>query len=261
LVAGRTYSYRIWAFDASGNESPSDQKHFRLVSAPVLTVPAVASTGSAGGYIPVSWTSPSAGTADAIVASGSYSVTPFGGVTEAIPTVGAGRPASGSLLFGKSGVPKVLQPGTLYLFRAGARDAWGNVAWSPIRSSAYPYDDRSTSLRYVGSWSKASTTGAWNGTTTGTSSGGSVSMTMPQINFSAKKFSVVATTSKLGGSFKVYVDGIYQRTVSTRSTVTALRRVVWASGTLTSHSHKLTIVQVKGSGLIRLDAVGVTLGA
>ena len=55
-------------------------------------------------------------------------------------------------------------------------------------------------------------------------------------------------------------NGRYVTTVSTRSSSTLLRRQVWTSAALATHrTHSVRLVQVSGSGWVRLDAVSVLL--
>ena len=260
LVAGATYSYSAWAFDGSGNASTPVTGHFRLVSAAVLTAPAIASSASTS-YIPVAYHSTGSGTA--AVRIGYSSTAPaLGG-----PSAWAAGPklaTSGTYAFGKGDLPVPARGGANFRFRAGAVDVWGNVRWSTaIATTLVPFDDRDSTLHYVGTWSHPATPGAWLATTTVTRTGGSVWKHVGQFpNTSApapRHFSVVATTMAAGGSVKVYLDGRYVTTVSSRSSATRLRQTIWTSATLSAKPHTLRLVQVSASGWFRLDGIAVAV--
>lgn len=261
LVAGATYSYSMWSLDASGNLSEPRIGHFRLVPAVVsLTTAPLASTTSTGGWIRLEYATASPGAAGVIL---SYSFQ--------APGMGSSRPsafwpglqlaARGSYFFGRGGYPQPLVPGGNYRFCAGTRDVWGNPHWSSTCAlSVFPLDDRDPTVAYAGTWTRVSTPGTWQGTTSMTSSGGAAAYRMPyRGGTSARRFTLLATTFATGGRFKVYVDGRYVATVSTRTSSTLLRRPVWTSSALTRTTHTLRIVQVAGSGWVRLDGLAVTL--
>jgi hypothetical protein len=258
LSAGKTYSYTVWYFDTSGNTSYR-QGHFTMIAAPTVSVPAVASSGSAGGYIPVTWNAKTTGVTSVVLSSGYTYTTPSGSMTSAMTPPGASQPVSGTWAYGKGGVPEALRVGATYVFQVGARDKWGNTRWDSLRYSTVPYDDRNAKIAFSGAWTRVSTTGAWLATSSVTSTGGRATITVPVINVSAKRFYVVASRGPTNGSFKVFLDGSYKGTFSTRAAATALRQVVWTSPQLASGQHVLTIVQVAGTGSLRLDAVGAAL--
>jgi hypothetical protein len=259
LAAGATYSWSAWALDGAGNASTPVTGHLRLIPEATLTVPALASATSSSG-LAVTYQGHGGGTAGVRIAYYVWQTTGTGlakGVgTKVVPGT-AGTyvfPADGTGILGGSRVG----------LRAGAVDAYGNVRWSTTTAiSTVPLDDRDALLRYSGTWTRPTTTGAWLGTTSVTGSGGSASVTIVRATRSAapRRFSVVATVSPTSGRAKVYVDGRYVTTVSTRSTTTGLRRTVWTSGLLSSATHRLQVVQVPGSGWLRLDAIGVLLTA
>ncbi len=258
LLPGATYSYSMWALDASGNVSAPRTGHVRLVPAVVsLTVPAVASTTSTGGWIRVGYSTTSTTSAGVILHAdpggrGSWAFSP-----------GVQLGYSGVYYYGRGNYPETLEPGANYRMCLGTRDEWGNPHWTTTcLVSQYPLDDRDRHLAYAGSWSRFTTTGTWMGTTSATRTGGSAAFTYVyrQGNYAAKRFTVVASTFSTGGRFRVYVDGRYVTTVSTRTSRTLLRRAVWTSAALTARrTHSVRIVQVSGSGWLRLDAVSVLL--
>jgi hypothetical protein len=259
LTSGATYSYSAWAFDGSGNTSTRVTGHFRLVSAAVLTAPAIASSASTS-YIPVAYHSSGSGTAGVRIGYSNEWI----GQGWSSWSAGPELATSGTYPFGKANVPVPAFNGANFRFRAGAVDAWGNVRWSTTTvRSAVPFDDRDPVLHFTGAWSHPATVGAWLGTTSVTRTGGTAVAKVSAIGRTApgsRALSVVATTTPAGGSVRVYVDGKYVTTVSTRSAVTRLRQTVWTSASLTFATHTLKLVQVIGSGWFRLDAVAVRLG-
>lgn len=262
LLRGATYSYSFWALDASGNVSTPVTGHLRMIAstATIATAP-LASTTSTGGWIRLSYATTAVGAAGVILkddawnvdSSGSVTVTPF------YPGIQLGR--SGTYYFGRGGYPETLVGGTTYRFCVGTRDAWGNPHWSSTcASSVFPLDDRARTVVYAGSWTRVTATGAWQGTTSMTSTGGSSTFVAHRRgSISTQRFTVLATTLATGGRFKVYVDGRYVATVSTRTSSTLLRRPVWTSSLLSRATHTLRIVQVAGSGWVRLDGIAAVL--
>jgi hypothetical protein len=258
LVAGGTYSYAMWAFDGSGNVSAPATGHFRLIAPPLISAPAIASTSSTGGSILVTYRTVGAGAAGTRLAFGWVRPDGSGGSGLGGALV---LSRSGTVAFGRAGIPMALSPGASYALRGGAADAWGNVRWASTSVvSQVPYDDRDAPLHYSGAWTRSAATRSWQGTTSSTRTGGAVTLTDVKRGVAARKFSVIATTSPGGGRFKVYLDGHYVRTISTASSTTRVRRTVWTSATLASRTHTLRLVQVAGSGWFRLDAVSLSLG-
>lgn len=63
----------------------------------------------------------------------------------------------------------------------------------------------------------------------------------------------VTTTGPGRGSANVYIDGVYSQTVSTYSSVTRYRRVVWQHRFGSSGGHTITIVNLATPGHPRID--------
>lgn len=255
LIPGATYSYSAWALDGKGNASTPVTGHLRLIPAATLTAPALASTTSSNGVAAV-YRGAGGGTSG-IRVGWSYL---FGSTSTAFVSRSAVGTSGTFVLTAGPDAPR----GATVRLRAGAVDAYGNVRWSasPVITTM-PYDDRDAPLAFHGVWSRPASPGTWMGTTTVTGSGGTLVAYVRKTtrSIAPRRFAVVATTSATGGSFAVYVDGRYVRTVSTRTVSTGLRRTVWTSGLLTSASHRLTVVHVKGSGWLRIDGIGVTWSA
>ncbi|HEV8402192.1 MAG TPA: S8 family serine peptidase [Candidatus Limnocylindrales bacterium] len=146
-----------------------------------------------------------------------------------------------------------------YLFRVRAMDAAGN--WSPwvdavSTSRVHPYDDRSSSLYRVGTWSPASSSSAYRSTLSGATKGG----TKIGIVFTGHSVAVVNPMSAHMGKAKVWVDGIYKTTLNLKTSTSKSRRVLYAQYFPTGGTHRISISVVGGGTypLVRLDAFVVS---
>ena len=63
----------------------------------------------------------------------------------------------------------------------------------------------------------------------------------------------MATKAASRGSFKVYVDGVYRGTISTYSTTTKYRQLVYQFSWAAPGTHKIKIVVSGTSGHPRVD--------
>ena len=130
--------------------------------------------------------------------------------------------------------------GHTYQFSVAAVDAVGNVgSFGPV-STLRPYLTQSTSSTTVtGSWS-TSTSSAYSGGSTRFSSTAGATATFTATT--ARSIAIVATKSLTRGTFKVYVDGVYKGAISTYSTTTKFRQVVYQFSWATPGTHKIKIV-------------------
>ena len=71
--------------------------------------------------------------------------------------------------------------------------------------------------------------------------------------FSGRAVAVVAPRSRARGAAKVYVDGIYVRTVSLYRRTTTARSVVFARSWTTRGTHTIKLVLVGTAGHPRFD--------
>jgi hypothetical protein len=148
-----------------------------------------------------------------------------------------------------------LVPGRDYAFRvrgvtaAGVRGPWRSTAELRPRG----YGDASSALTYGGTWRTVANDALWGGRAhvTGTA-GRSVTMT-----FTGGAAAVVSTLGPSHGSFRVYVDGVYRRTVKTYATGTAYRRVVYSVQWPVSATHTIRIVVAGTAGHPRVDIDGI----
>jgi hypothetical protein len=69
----------------------------------------------------------------------------------------------------------------------------------------------------------------------------------------ARSIAIVTTKAATRGSFKVYVDGVYKGKISTYSTVTRFRQLVYQFSWSTPGTHKVKIVVFGTAGHPRVD--------
>lgn len=117
------------------------------------------------------------------------------------------------------------------------------------------FQDTSSQATYAGSWSSVSTSTASGGRLhTSTRAGASVTF-----RTSGRAMAVVGRLGPANGQAKVYVDGVYVRTVdfhrtTTRSRVVVFQRSWAASG---SHTIKVVVVGTAGHPKVEIDAFPV----
>jgi hypothetical protein len=142
-----------------------------------------------------------------------------------------------------------------YQFRVRAVDAAGH--WSPwaqtVRATMiHPVDDRSSTITRHGLWLRRASASAWRATVTGsTRAGASLSMT-----FSGHGVALVGPKNPYRGKARVYVDGVYIRTINMRTVTSSSRQVAFTRDFPAGGTHTITL-RVVGTGsyrLFRLDA-------
>ncbi len=137
-----------------------------------------------------------------------------------------------------------------YEARIRARDAAGN--WSPWAASA-PFraalvDDRSTTVKYTASWVKTSSSAAILDTLhRSTKLHAKLSHT-----FTGGAISAVAPLGPGRAKVRVYIDGVYQKTVDLRRAATHNRRVIFTKAFASSGKHKITL-EIVSAGRVQLD--------
>lgn len=161
-------------------------------------------------------------------------------------------------MFGSGGSPVTVVPGRTYAFRAVAWDSLGNPSLATARSTTTPLDDRFASISYsTGStaWTNVAVSDRWLKTAKRTS----FANARATLYAEAGQFVIVGDKCSTCGQFKVYVDGVYKKTVDTyRSSGTAVRQTLWTSaalGTTKSHSIKIVVVGTKGRPKVVLDGI------
>jgi hypothetical protein len=141
--------------------------------------------------------------------------------------------------------------GHVYQFAVRAVDAVGNAgAWN-LSTTRIPYLYQSTSSTvYTTGWG-SSTSSAFSGGSTKYSSTAGKYATFTATN--ARSISIVATKAASRGSFKVYVDGVYKGAISTYSTTTKYRQLVYQFSWAVPGTHKVKVVVSGTSGHPRVD--------
>jgi hypothetical protein len=138
-----------------------------------------------------------------------------------------------------------------YQFQIRAVDAVGHMGSWRLSTTLRPYLYQSSVATVV--------TGSWHTATSSYYSGGSARYATAagaSATFratSARSIAIVATKAKTRGSFKVYVDGVYKRTISTYSTTTKYRQLVYQFSWSSAGTHKVKIVVSGTSGRPRVD--------
>ena len=229
---------------------------------PTLTAsaPTIASSASISGPFKVTW----GGNSRAVKWDVSYAVKTKGAdnVWRMTPwTPWQTTTAPSSAYFGLNGAPVAVQPGQTYHFRVQAWDSLGNPTVPQVKTTAVPYDDRSPEVVYsTGStaWTKVGVTDRWLKTASKSSAAGA----RASLTADASSFTIVGDLCATCGSFKVYLNGKYQQTVSTyRAEGTSVRRVLWSSGSLGSvASHRVTVIvsSTPGRPKVVLDGIAAT---
>lgn len=259
--AGR---YLVGFLTGSSRDDSASFRRYELkltYPGPTLTAsaPTVASSASISGPFKVSW----GGNSRAVKWDVAYAVktkTSTGWrVTSWTPWHTTTAPSSA--YFGLNGAPVAIQPGQTYHFRVQAWDSLGNPTVAAVKTTAVPYDDRSPEVVYsTGStaWTKVGVSDRWLKTASKSSAAGA----RAALTADASSFTIVGDMCAACGSFKVYVDGVYKKTVSTyRAEGTSVRRVLWSSGSLGSvASHRVTVIVsgTPGRPKVVLDGIAAT---
>jgi hypothetical protein len=164
---------------------------------------------------------------------------------------GAGWESLESSAAGTSVTRSVFPSGHTYRYRVQAVDGYGNLSTPATGPDLAPALAQQTAsgVTYSGTWRSAEST---------VYSGGSVryataANARATYTFSGRNVAIVATKSRTRGSFKVYVDGAYQTTVSLFRATSLARQLVYQHGWATSGSHRIQLVVLGTSGHPRVD--------
>jgi hypothetical protein len=151
-----------------------------------------------------------------------------------------------------SSITQALLVGHRYRYRVTAIDAVGNVG-SPTYGPTYiptPYQSNTSATVYTTGWGSSTSTSYSGGSTRYSSTAGKYATFTAT---AARSIAIVATKATTRGSFKVYVDGVYKGTVSTYSTTTRYRQLVYQFAWSAPGTHKIKVVIVGTSGHPRVD--------
>lgn len=211
-----------------------------------VSAQALSTTTSATRYLPVTW-----GTTTVPLAG--YKVTAYD------TRVAVNRSATSSAWLTKTTAVSGQYPGTpgnTYRFQVRARDNAGNVGpWTAPVASILPFDDRSTSVKYLGTWTAVTTSGAYLSTERlGSAKGAKASLSAPMA-----AVRIVARTCAVCGGFTVLVDGKAVASVDTYSATTRVRRLVYSrtiSSTPGTHTVTVIVAGTAGRPRVYLDGLG-----
>jgi subtilisin family serine protease len=148
--------------------------------------------------------------------------------------------------------------GTAYRFRLRARDVAGNYSAAkdgPIVTASLVQDTSGPSTVYAGSWKAPSSSAASGGKLhRSTTKGSTVTFTT-----NARAIAVVGRKGPTNGKAKIWVDGVYIKTIDLYRSSTLSRVVVynvsWASDA--THSVKVEVVGTAGHAGVEVDAFAV----
>lgn len=149
---------------------------------------------------------------------------------------------------------QALTLGSTWRYVVRASDGAGNLSNWAYGAFEEPLltQQSSTAIRYGGTWTVASSTGYSGGSTRyATATGAWASYT-----FAGSSIGWVAALGPNRGAATIYIDGVYQRTVSLYSSTTALRRVAYAFTWAVQGTHTIRIVLVGTAGHPRVDVDG-----
>ena len=136
-------------------------------------------------------------------------------------------------------------------YRITAIDGLGNVGPPRLSAVFRPVVYQSTtSTTFTGTWSTSSSSSFLAGSTRYSTHAGA---TATYTATSVRSIGIVATKSASRGSFRVYVDGVYKATISTYSTTTKYRQLVYQFNWSSTGTHKVKVVISGTSGHPRVD--------
>jgi hypothetical protein len=162
-------------------------------------------------------------------------------------TAGSGfdRPAT---VTGTS-VVRSLEVGVSYQFRVRSVDVVGNASPWVTGPAFRPLVKQQTSATFTTGWSTSTSSRYSGGSVKYSSSAGKYA----QFSFTGRSVAFVTTKAASRGSVKIYLDGVYKRTISTYRSSTLFRQIVYQFAWPTAGSHKIRFVVVGTSGHPRVD--------
>ena len=154
-------------------------------------------------------------------------------------------------------VSTALAPGHTYRFRVRSRDAAGNVsAWAEgLVLKPALVQDSSTAITYRGTWSTAHSTSYSGGSARYTTS----STASASYRMTGRGIALVTTLAAGRGKVKVYIDGLYVRTVDLYRSSAAHRTLAFTQmfSSYGTHTIKLVAAGTSGRPRVDLDALAV----
>ena len=146
-----------------------------------------------------------------------------------------------------------LTSGKSYRFRVRARDEDANYSdWAyTVTVGARLIQQTSSAMTYSSGWSTSSSSNYSGGSTRYSATVGK----WARLTFTGRAVAFVSTYRTPSDSFKVYVDGVLDSTMSVTSLQNLYRRQVWTKRFSSSSQHTIRIVVV--SGRVDVDAFAV----
>jgi hypothetical protein len=150
-----------------------------------------------------------------------------------------------------------LDSGDTFRYRMRSRDKAGNVSgWSYDRTlKPKAYNERSTVLRYSGSWAYSYPSAALGDRVRRTTTAGAKA----SVTFTGRSYGWIATMGPTRGKAAVYVGGTKVATVDLYAPTTRYRQVVFTKTWTTSASRTVTIKALGTPGRPRIDVDGILL--
>jgi hypothetical protein len=237
LVLGHDYTFTATVYDGSGHAGPDS--NLVTATAAGAKVVSVSPTSSAQRSLPfhVTWGLPGQPTqTNPVTYDVSYAVK--SGSTWTLGS--ATHWYTGTSLTGATFTKGVA--GQTYYFLATVHDTHGNAgstAWTGVN---VPLDQKAAS--FSSGWKTLSSTNYWLGTLAYTP----VSRAAATFVVTAKGVSVIATKCTTCGWVAIYIDGHKVTAVSTKSSTTRYRQVVWTGSFRSIGKHTVKLVASLGSG-------------
>lgn len=149
-------------------------------------------------------------------------------------------------------VDLALETGHYYRFRLRATDTAGNTSAYVTTANARfaRAQESSTAVKYTGSWSTVSLSGASGGYVRKSATAGNTAT----FSFSGTSVAWASTKGTNRGIAEVWLDGVKVATVDLYASTLQTARVVWSSGTIAAGSHTL---RVKVTGTKNASSSGV----
>ncbi|HEY7735176.1 MAG TPA: S8 family peptidase [Candidatus Limnocylindrales bacterium] len=140
-------------------------------------------------------------------------------------------------------VDRTLAFGRHYEFEIRFRDAAGNFAARVLPVTMARYQENAAQVHYTGTWTSAAISTASGGRTRATSRASATAT----FSFVGKGVGLVAPLGPSRGAARIYLDGVFVRSIDLHSATTIARRVVFARNWTVNGNHSLKVV-VRGTG-------------
>jgi hypothetical protein len=146
----------------------------------------------------------------------------------------------------------VYPSGHTYRYRVRAWDGYGNLGSYATGPTFTPtlYQQTSGTVTYSGTWRSSSSSGYSGGSVRYASTAGRKA-TFKCTN--ARNIGFVTTKASSRGRFKVYVDGVYKKTVNAHASTTRTRQLLVQFGWSSPGTHTMAIVVSGTAGHPRVD--------